>query len=104
MASDIILGFGRTVNTTVTSGASALFSAGEEIIGGILLCNHSATKKLLVRFSNDFTNVPSITTTLYHISLPPETMVPLNVGKGVAVWVRSEDNTSVAFTGTEFKK
>jgi hypothetical protein len=101
--SDTITGLGRAVSSSVGATAQVLFAAGTESIDAILLTNHHATKTLHCRLSSDFSSAPTISSTAHHIPVPPNSMVEIRVGKGLAVWVKSEDSTTINYTAQEVK-
>lgn len=98
-----ILGVGRTVSTSVGSGAQVVFAESTSSRDGVLLCNHSSTKRLLVRIWGSYASAPAMTATSHDFAIPPQTTLKIPVTKSAALWVRSEDTTTVDYTGTEYK-
>lgn len=98
-----ILGVGRSVSTTVGSGAQVLFAEADGGINAVWLTNHHATKTLWVSCTTDFASVPTMSATQHDIPLPADSFVEIKVAKNIAIWVRSEDTTTINYSAKEVK-
>lgn len=94
-------GIARTSSSTVSTTGKVLFASSTDTVNAVMLQNHSETKALLVSLTHNFSTAPTISTTQHTFRLGPLQTGLIRLNKGVAVWVLSQDTTTINYTATE---